>query len=85
MDGRLWQDTSGIRRFSDKKIQAEIDAALANVPKDKTALVVEGDIDGNGVRGIAAFQMGNGWSIGVIGEIDAKKDWAAGFRVSKVW
>jgi len=83
MDSRLWQDPNGVRRFTSQAIQDAVDRALVGV--EGKALSGDIDIDGNGVRGVVAFKEPGGWSIGLIGEIDSKKDWGVGFRVKKVW
>jgi hypothetical protein len=83
MDNRLWEDVAGVRRFKDETIQRAVDSALHGI--EGKALVLDVDLDGNGVRGVAAFHTPGGWSIGVIGEIDAKKNWEAGVSVKKVW
>jgi len=85
MDARLWEDSFGVRRFNDAAIQRAVDSTLASVPGDAKAVVLDVNLDGNGVRGVAAFQDGNGFSVGVIGEIDARRKWTVGVRLAKVW
>ena len=71
--------------FSQATIQNAIDGCLSRIPSDKKALVLDVNIDGEGVRAVAAFQTGTGWELGVVGEIERDKDWMVGFRVAKVF
>ena len=82
MDARLFE-LDGIRRFNDLAIQRAVDNALVGI--DGKAMVLDVNVDGNGVRGVFAVKLDKGWSIGLIGEVDAHKEWRVGARVSKVW
>ena len=88
MDARLTQGTDGVRRFTDASIQKAIDGALSGIEPGAKALVFEANLEGDGVRGVLAVQYPNGWSIGLIGEIDPKMGWSSakgGISVKKVW
>ena len=89
MDQRLYE-VDGVRKFGssafgDAAIQAAIDSTLKSVDPDVKALIFDMGVDGEGVRAVAAFQTGKGFSIGVIGELDRSKDWRLGVRLTKVW
>ena len=83
-------EVDGVRRFGsdsfgDAQIQKAIDSALSRVDPDAKAVIFDVDLDGDGVRAVAAFQTGKGFSIGVIGEIDQYKNKSLGVRLTKVW
>lgn len=82
MDARLFE-LDGIRRFNDLAIQRAVNNALDGI--DGKAVVLEVNVDGNGARGVFAVKLDGGWSIGVIGEVDAHRQWHVGARVAKVW
>jgi len=89
MDQRLYE-VDGVRRFGslkfgDAQIQSAIDNALAGVDPDAKAVIFDVGVDGEGVRAVAAYQTGNGFSVGVIGEVDRTRDWRVGVRLTKVW
>lgn len=89
MDRRLYE-VNGVRRFGNSKfgdasIQASIDAMLANVDPKAKAVIFDMGVDGEGVEAVAAYQTGNGFSVGVIGKLDRDKDWRVGVRLTKVW
>ena len=83
MDYRLTEGSDGLRRFTDANVNAAVEAALAGV--EGKALVFEGDVDGDGMRGVVALRYPNGWSIGLVGEVRPDREWSAGIRVKKVW
>lgn len=89
MDQRLYE-VDGVRRFGSSKfgdaaVQRAIDKALVGVDSDVKAVIFDMGVDGEGVRAVAAYQTGNGFSVGVIGELDRNKDWRVGVQLKKVW
>ena len=86
MDLRLTEGPDGVRRFTDAAVNAAVEQALAGI--EGKALVFDADVDSTGVRGVFAVKYPNGWSIGLVGEVDPRKGWGsanAGIRVKKVW
>ena len=55
-------ESNGIRRFSDKKLQSAIDAAIARRKPDRP-LVVVAHADGEKAYLSAAYHAGNEWTI----------------------
>lgn len=73
-----------IRRFSDAKIGAAVDAALATIPKDKTGAVLA-VADKDQVRLVAAARLGANWSVVGVLEKQWKGDLRAEAAVRFAW
>jgi hypothetical protein len=73
-----------VQRFNDTQTQAAVEAALANLKANSAILDVRINNE-DGVRGVVAAKLGGRWSVGLIGELDRQKDWAAGVRVGFSW
>lgn len=71
-------ETNGIKRFSDARIQAAIDSALAELgPNEPIAVVAHHIYNSDGTNRTqlsAAIRLGNDWSIMAAGY----KDWTKG-------
>lgn len=91
MDSKLVESPTGIRKFSNEKLQSAIDDALSELSGDtKVAVVAHGIYlnDGTSLKSLAtlsaAVKIGNQWSIMVAGYKDfAKGDLGAEAKV--VW
>lgn len=73
-----------IRRFSDAKIGAAVDAALATIPRDKTGAVLA-VADKDQVRLVAAARLGANWSVVGVLEKQWKGDLRAEAAVRFAW
>ena len=88
MDSRLFEqriDGLLVRRFTDQSIDHAIDRALAGIGPNTTAVTVDVDFDGEGVRGVIAFRSKNNWSVALIGEIKRGRGPVGGVRIRKEW
>ncbi|KKN07291.1 hypothetical protein LCGC14_1068640 [marine sediment metagenome] len=77
-------ETNGIRRFSDKKLDEAITAAIAR-KKDKKDLVVVGHIDKNKLYFSALYKLGDDFSLvaAAYKSRSAPSDWGYGAEV--IW
>ena len=88
MDPRLFEqriDGLAVRRFTDAQIDQAINRALADIDPKTTAVTVDVDFDGEGVRGVIAFRSKSNWSVALIGEIKRGRGPVGGVRIRKEW
>lgn len=88
MDPRLFEqyiDGRPIRRFTEERLDRAINEALADIGPDTTAVSVDVDFDGEGVRGVVAFRSKSNWSVALIGEVKRGRGPVGGVQIRKEW
>jgi len=76
-----WEDSNGVRRFSNARLQSAIDDAIAAIPADKHAAFIAHHVyrqDGTRVESIAKVSAFVRGPAGFTLAVGAYKDWSRG-------